>query len=348
MSQPRISVIIPVYNAEKYLERCVYSVINQTFKDLEIIMVDDGSKDESGRICDEIKSTDNRIKVIHQSNAGPGYARNSGLKIATGEYVSFLDSDDYLRLDAYEKLNETIKNTGAKTCIFSFCRVKNGEIKITQTNTISGTFKGRDALYNVFLNVLGTEPSCYNDFRILWQSPCFSLYSLDLIREKDISFPSEGDFASFSEDVLYNFDYYSHATNVTVINEAFYHYCLNPNTTTTRYNENRFMLNVKLYKEQLRRATEYIKDEDLLRNAEERMHRTFLAAARNAVMYISAFFSYKEGRQRIKDICNDSTLREVLGFYPWNKNPLKYRLFNYALSKSMLRFLYLLGKFKKK
>ena len=348
MPRPRISVIIPVYNVEKYLERCVDSVINQTFKDLEIILVDDGSRDESGRICDEIKTTDNRIIVIHQSNGGLGFARNSGLKIATGEYVSFLDSDDYLRLDTYEKLNETIKLTDAETCIFSFCRVKNGEIKITQTNAISGTFKGREALYNIFLNVLGSEPSCYHDFRILWQSSCFSLYSLDLIKKYNISFPSEGDFVSFSEDVLYNFDYYSRATNVTIMNEAFYHYCLNPNTITTKYNENRFMLNVKLYKEQLRRAEEYIKDNDLLKKAEERMHRTFLAAARNAVMYISASFSYREGRRRIKDICNDSTLQKVLGFYPWKENPFKYRLFNYALSKHKLWFLYLLGKFKKK
>ena len=348
MSRPKISVIIPVYNVEKYLKRCVDSVIKQTFKDLEIILVDDGSKDGSGRICDEIKATDNRIKVIHQPNGGLGFARNSGLKIATGEYVSFLDSDDYLRLDTYEKLDETLKSTGAETCIFGFCRVKDGEIKFAQTNAIGGTYKGRDALYNIFLNVLGTEPSSYNDFRILWQSSCFSLYSLDLIRENDISFPSEGDFVTFSEDVLYNFDYYSRATNVTVMNEAFYHYCLNPNTITTKYNENRFMLNVKLYQEQLRRAAGYIKDDDLLKKAEERMHRTFLAAARNAVMYISAFFSYKEGRQRIKDICDNPVLQKVLSFYPWKENPFKYRLFNYALNKHMLRFLYLLGKFKKK
>jgi len=348
VSRPRISVVVPVYNVEKYLERCVDSIKNQTFKDLEIILVDDGSKDSSGRMCDELKETDKRIRVIHQANGGLGNARNSGLKAATGEYISFVDSDDYLALNTYEKLSEALKSTGAETCIFGFHRVKNGEIKFTNTNAVSGTFRGRDALENIFLNVLGSEPSCYNDFKILEQSSCFSLYSLDLIRKYNISYPPSGDFVSFSEDVLYNFDYYLRTSNVTVLNEAFYHYCQNPGTITTRYNENRWNLNVKLYKEQLRRAAAYIDDKDLLHKAEERMHRTFLAAARNCVMYISAFFTYKDGKRRIREICNDPVLQNVLKIYPWNKNPFKYRLFNFALKKRMLYFLYFLGKFKKK
>ena len=347
MQRPKISVIIPVFNAEKYLKRCLDSVLNQTFNDLEIILINDGSKDSSPRICDEYKEKDSRIKVIHQANGGAGFSRNNGLKIATGEYVSFVDSDDYLKLDTYEKLIEAIKTTNAETCIFSHYRIMGGSKVIAKTNAISGTFKDQEALENVFLNALGTDPSSHNDFVILWQSPCLSLYSLDLIRKENISFPSEGDFVSFSEDVLFNFDYFSRALNVTILKEAFYHYCMNPGTATTRYNENRFILNVKLYKELLRRATEQIKNKDLLKKAEERMHRTFLAAARNCIMFISAFFSYKDGRQRIKDICDDPTLKHVLSFYPWNSNPFRYRLFNYGLDRQKLWFLYLLGKMRK-
>lgn len=347
MLRPKVSVVVPVYNVEKYLKRCLDSIISQTLKDIEIILVDDGSKDQSGQICDEIKTTDNRIKVIHQSNGGLGFARNSGLKIATGEYISFVDSDDYIKLDMYEKLYVNAKNNNSDTCIFGYFRIRDEKIFYTRTSSIAGTFRGQEEFNNIFLNVLGTEPSSYNDFRILWQSAWLSLYSLDLIRKYNISFPSTGEFVTFSEDTLFNLDYYYHASNVTVVNEPFYYYCENQNTITTKYNEKRFALNVSLFKEQLLRAKNYIKDEELYKKAEERMQRTFLAAARNCIMFISAFFSYKEGRSRILEICNSSVLHEVLHIYPWHKNPLKYRLFNYGLTKKRLWFLYILGKFKK-
>ena len=99
-----VSVIIPVYNVEKYLPQCLDSVENQTYKDLEIILVDDGSPDNSGYICDQYASKDSRITVIHKENGGLSDARNAGLAIAQGEYVYFLDSDDYLREDAIQKL----------------------------------------------------------------------------------------------------------------------------------------------------------------------------------------------------------------------------------------------------
>ena len=89
-----VSVIVPIYNVEKYLDRCISSIINQTYKNLEIILVDDGSTDKSGAICDNYKIKDCRIKVIHKQNGGLGYARNSGLDVATGQYVTFIDGDD--------------------------------------------------------------------------------------------------------------------------------------------------------------------------------------------------------------------------------------------------------------
>lgn len=100
---PKISIIVPVYNAEKYLERCIKSLANQTIKDIEIILVDDGSKDSSLDICNNYAKKDKRIKVISQKNAGPSVARNNALKLATGEFIGFVDSDDYVKEDTYEK-----------------------------------------------------------------------------------------------------------------------------------------------------------------------------------------------------------------------------------------------------
>ena len=106
--QPLISVIVPIYNVEKYLDRCVGSIINQTYKNLEIILVDDGSPDNCPQMCDDYAKKDSRIKVVHKENGGLSDARNAGMKVATGEYVSFIDSDDYISLDFYETLLETI------------------------------------------------------------------------------------------------------------------------------------------------------------------------------------------------------------------------------------------------
>ena len=322
-------------------------MINQTLQDIEIILVDDGSKDQSGHICDELQARDKRIKVIHQPNSGPGLARNNALKMATGEYISFVDSDDYIKSDMYEKLYEATKNENADTCIFGHHKVRDGKIFYTKTNAISGTFKDQEVLTHIFLNVLGTEPSYPDDFMILWQSVWSGLYSLDLIREYNVAFPSEGELANFGEYFLFSLDYFIHAQNVTVVNEPFYYYCENPNSINTSYKEGWFLVIVNLYRELQRGVRNHTKDEDLLKKAEERLQRTFLAGARNSVMHISAFFSYKEGSGHIKDICNNSVLCEVLRIYPWKKNPFKYRLFNYCLYTKRIWLLYCLGKFKK-
>lgn len=101
MNNPLISIIVPIYNVEKYLDKCIDSIVNQTYKNLEIILVNDGSKDKSGDICNEWKSKDRRIKVIHKENTGAGDSRNIALDIAKGDYISFVDSDDYLSYDMY-------------------------------------------------------------------------------------------------------------------------------------------------------------------------------------------------------------------------------------------------------
>ncbi len=121
MNNPLISVIIPVYNVEQYLPRCLDSVLIQTYCNLEIILVDDGSKDRSGVICDEFATKDSRIKVFHQKNAGVSCARNVGLDIACGDYVGFIDSDDYIESDFYEVL---VKNAVAHNADISYCGIK--------------------------------------------------------------------------------------------------------------------------------------------------------------------------------------------------------------------------------
>ena len=118
-----ISVIVPVYNVEKYLPQCLNSIINQTYKNIEVVLVDDGSTDDSGNICEEYKKNDERIIVVHQKNSGLSAARNVGIEISTGEYITFIDSDDYISPDYIENLYSALEQYSADIAICDLKKV---------------------------------------------------------------------------------------------------------------------------------------------------------------------------------------------------------------------------------
>ena len=145
MRTPLISVIIPVYNVEKYLHRCLDSVIAQTYQNLEIICVDDGSIDDSGKICDQYAVRDARIKVIHQENQGLSAARNRGLDAAEGEYIAFVDSDDYILEDMYKKMLDKLLNYNVDLCVCQWQYEFSDGRQVVKKKNIDPTIYGRKA-----------------------------------------------------------------------------------------------------------------------------------------------------------------------------------------------------------
>lgn len=143
MRTPLISVIIPVCNVEKYLHRCVDSVIAQTYQNLEIICVDDGSVDESGKICDQYAVRDARIKVIYQENQGLSAARNKGLDAAEGEYIAFVDSDDYILEDMYKKMLDKLLNYNVDLCVCQWQYEFSDGRQVVKRKNIAPTIYGR-------------------------------------------------------------------------------------------------------------------------------------------------------------------------------------------------------------
>lgn len=137
MREELISVIVPVYNVEKYLSKCIESLQNQTYKNLEIILVDDGATDDSGKICDEYAKKDNRIKVIHKKNGGLSDARNVGINSANGNYIQFIDSDDYIDLDMIELLYNNVKKYNADISMCSHYILTEEECTAEGTNELS-------------------------------------------------------------------------------------------------------------------------------------------------------------------------------------------------------------------
>ena len=154
MSQEKalISIIIPVYKVEKYLEKCIQSLINQTYENLQIILVDDGSPDNCGKICDEYAKKDHRIEVIHKSNGGLSDARNKGLEIAKGEYIGFVDSDDYIEADMYEVLYNLLKQYNADVSICNFYTVSQGKISIKNADNGINEYNRIEILKEILLD----------------------------------------------------------------------------------------------------------------------------------------------------------------------------------------------------
>lgn len=151
MIQPLISIIVPCYKVEEYLPKCVESILSQTYRNLEILLVDDGSPDRSGKICDEYAAGDDRIRVIHKENGGLSDARNAALDVMGGEYVTFIDSDDYVAEDYVEFLYRLIMENGAQLSVTCFQAFAEGaEPEVCNGQVIKNTFDMEEALIQMF------------------------------------------------------------------------------------------------------------------------------------------------------------------------------------------------------
>lgn len=196
MKKPLISVIVPVYNTEKYLPKCLDSIINQTYKNLEIILVDDGSTDTSGKICDKYAKEDKRIKVIHKENGGQSSARNAGIKASGGEYICFSDSDDELDLNFVAELYSLYDDS----CSLSLCgllyrRLYNNSEENTYSKPYHARKKG-ESLKSYVLHSMVLDGRMYPVVN--------KLFIANIIREKKLSFEEN---RSFGEDTMFALKY---------------------------------------------------------------------------------------------------------------------------------------------
>lgn len=338
--QPCVSVIVPIYNVEKYLSRCIETLINQTLKNIEIILVNDGSPDNCRKICDFYSAKDNRIKIINKKNAGLGMARNSGIEVATGEYVAFVDSDDYVEIDMYEKLYTFSKKNDLDTCLCNFKRVNDNGEKISITNFKSiQVFENSENIEKIILDIIGAKPDYIEDIKVemcVWRG----IYSHNIIKNNEIKFCSEREF--ISEDIIFDLDYYPKSKRVGVIPDELYNYCENNQSLTQTYNRDRFYKEVILYKEVLRKI-KIMK----LESGELRLNRTFIGRTRSCIKHEVVYGKkYISIIKRISDICKEDALQEVLTGYPIKYLPYKQRIFSYFTKMKVSLALYILVKLK--
>lgn len=218
-AQPLISVIMPVYNAQKTLEASTQSVLTQSYSNLELILVNDGSKDESLALCHKIAKQDQRVKVISQANGGPAKARNAALDYMQGEYVMFADSDDRLSPGACQSMMDAIMDHDLVIGHYFF--------EIGKSSTDRGLLKGnRELTEREFLMELMQRPGSFY-FSALWNK----LYRADLIRELGLQFDP---FLDWGEDFAFNMQYYHGVHSAAVIDFPVYHYIKNPGGASIR------------------------------------------------------------------------------------------------------------------
>lgn len=219
IEEDMISIIVPIYNVEKYLDRCIKSILNQTYKNLQIILVDDGSPDNCGKICDEYALKDKRIEVIHKENGGVSSARNIGLEKVKGKYIGFVDADDYISEDMYESMLNLIKNNDADTCICNLYIEENNSLSIKNKNIGNKIYNRMEILKEVILD------------KNIQSYPCNKLFKKELL--KKIKFPEGKKY----EDIGTTFYILENANKIIVTDKPYYYYYQRQDSTVNNVKE---------------------------------------------------------------------------------------------------------------
>ncbi|MDO5397159.1 MAG: glycosyltransferase [bacterium] len=210
-----VSIIVPVYNVENYIDKCIESLINQSYSKIEIILINDGSKDKSGEKCDIWSEKDDRIKVIHKSNGGVSSARNEGLREANGTYIMFVDSDDYLEKNMVEKLCREIKSSDSDIVYCGYYMDFGDRIYINKLPISNGTYDIEEVFQPLFFGTKNNGNTSMSTSLVL------GIFRKQIISDNNILFDT---YIRFAEDWLFYAEYIVHCKKISIINEPLYHY----------------------------------------------------------------------------------------------------------------------------
>ena len=339
MTNDLISIIVPVYNVEKYLERCVDSLVNQTYQNIEIILVDDCSTDNSGAICDALSKKDDRIKVIHRPvNGGLGYTRNTGIENASGDYLMLVDSDDYIDLNTCKKTLNTLKENEADICCHLCASVYLNETIHYHPFDEPLVFEGGEVVSKFLASCIApNQSSLVNEYGVgLTANMC--IYKADIIKSNSLKFYSEREFVN--EDMLFKLELFRYINKVVVLPDNFYYYYHNSTSLSSSYRSDRFESSVAMY-DKANELCSALKCEELYR----RNIRYFMI---NTMVCIKQEVDSKgsAGISKIKEICKNETLKNALHKYPLDSLPLQQRLFFKSIKSNNWAAVFCLTKIK--
>lgn len=310
-----VSVVVPVYKVEKYIDRCVKSIQNQSLKEIEIILVDDGSPDLCGEICDGYAANDIRIKVIHKTNGGLSSARNAGMKVAGGKYIGFVDSDDDIDPKMYETMVQAAEKTGVDFVMSDYIRILQDNTSFLKTTCLrEGLYTRDDILKKVFPQLIMGMNLDYGP--LLSVCPC--LYRREFLVEKEILFAED---IRWSEDNLFSSIVGLNSNSFYYIkNQGFYHYYQNMGTITTTFKTDAW----NVYRKMNEYLWDYFKDYPEY-NFSNQLYLHLVYYACNCIMQ-TKMLPMKDAKEIIGKILNDTSCIIALGKVKIGKVPIKLRI----------------------
>ena len=294
IKNPLVSIIVPIYNAEKYMKKGIDSIINQTLKEIEIILINDGSSDNSGKIADEYAKKDSRIIVIHQENSGPSVARNKGISIAKGKYIGFVDSDDYVEETMYEEMYKYASENKVQMAMCSYYEKSIHNNKSIIVNTNLQPYKVYNKL-EIKENIISTFAKNENyGFYSLWNK----IYERGWLQKTNIQLDINREHG---EDWWFNINIFNKLQSYIYISKPLYNYIhINKNSLMFKYRENQFdlVLDGRLKMKEII-PTQYI-------NQKEFNQRFVYEFSSYIVMTIKKVQDRKKKKQLIDNVLNNS------------------------------------------
>ena len=322
---PVLSVIVPVYKVEKYLETCVRSLLDQRWKDLEVILVDDGSPDGCPDLCEAFAAADPRVRVVHKENAGLGLARNSGLDVASGEYVTFVDSDDYVDTETFSSLLERHSPFDPDVIYYRYGRFTDTTRGRTVHSETCDHFSG-DGVQELMLDMISAPVTSRRE-RVIECSACTAIYRRSLLERYSIRFHSERKL--YSEDMIFNLDFLSHADRAVYDHSVLYFYRRNPSSVTQAVNMSRCDMMERFNVFMAEAMPEWGLSAE---QAGPRFSKLVIGHARSELIH--ALSSKGQGKFKhafFRKVVGSPSLRTRLSGYPWQGYALYQKAFYWAM-----------------
>lgn len=308
-----VSVIVPVYNVEQYVEKSIRSIIDQTYKNIEILLIDDGSSDRSPEICDELARSDARISVFHKANGGVSSARNLGITKSTGAWLMFVDADDWIESDAIEIMMRSNENSGADFILGSYSwQLCENDIRASLIDNKIRTFdvekNRRMALSACMLRPSEVTELFNEEFRYLPKIavPFAKMYKVSLIRNNELYFNEN---IALGEDLLFNMQYLSNAAKMIYVNVNTYHYVIRKGSAVNSNLDRKAEMIIKFLDELYSVIKKY--EFDLTVPFDLSAMILIEEYIQNCGMVVSKNGGYKEAKTRIDTLLNNNLIMEI-------------------------------------